>query len=234
MKILNNIPVKIKLNKLLQKLHLDADSDEAREFTGLFNRAVKIARPKACFRECFIDTKTNNTIVIDGYTLTSIVLRKNIGDAQRIFPFVATCGTELDEAEMTNDDFLLQFWLDEIKTELLNISRLYVKNYIHNNYSHLKTTSMSPGSGDADVWPITEQRILFDILGDVQKAINVTLTDSMLMIPNKSISGIRYPAEIDFRTCALCHKENCPTRLMPLDEDLIKEYKGTNENIENH
>ena len=86
---------------------------------------------------------------------------------------------------------------------------------------------MSPGSGDVQIWSIEDQRPLFAILGDVKSAIGVTLTESLLMQPNKSLSGIRYPSEIDFRTCKLCHKENCPTRQMPLDEKLIKKYVNT-------
>ena len=225
MTTLTDIPVKLDLEKLLANLHLEADSDEAKEFTELFHKAVLAAKPKALYKECYIVKKGDRTIDIDGHTLTSMVLRENIADAQRVFPYVATCGVELDQIEIAADDFLQQFWLDAIKAEVLDISRNYLKEYIHNQYPHLKTTSMSPGSGDVQVWPIEEQKPLFAILGDVEKAIGVTLTDSLLMQPNKSLSGIRYPSEIDFRTCQLCHKENCPTRQLPLDEALIKKYE---------
>ena len=225
MTTLTEIPVKLDLDKLLMNLHLDPESDEAKEFTELFHKAVLVARPKALYKECYIETKGDRTIIIEGQTLTSIVLRENIGEVQRVFPYVATCGVELDQIEIDADDFLQQFWLDAIKAEVLDISRNYLKEYIHNQDPNLKTTSMSPGSGDVQVWPIEEQRPLFTILGDVEKAIGVTLTDSLLMQPNKSLSGIRYPSEIDFRTCQLCHKENCPTRQLPLDEEVIKKYE---------
>ncbi len=225
MKTLTEIPVRLDFDKLLVKLHLDPESDEATEFSELFEKAVLVASPKAVYKECFIEGKGDKTISIDGQTLTSMVLRENVGDTQRVFPYVATCGTELDEIEMASDDFLQQFWLDAIKAEVLDISRDYLKDYIHSQYPHLKTTSMSPGSGDVQVWPIEEQEPLFAILGNVEIAIGVTLTESLLMQPNKSLSGIRYPSEIDFRTCQLCHKENCPTRQLPLDEELIKKYK---------
>jgi hypothetical protein len=224
MKILVDIPVKLGFDNLLQKLHLAPASDEAQEFSELFEKAILVAAPKAAYSECFIETKDDKTITIAGQVLTSTVLRQNIGDVQRVFPYVATCGTELDEIEIDSDDFLQQFWLDAIKAEVLDISRTYLKDYIHSQYPHLKTTSMSPGSGDIQVWPIEEQKPLFAILGDVKNAIGVTLTDSLLMQPNKSLSGIRYPSEIDFRTCQLCHKENCPTRQLPLNEELIEKY----------
>lgn len=228
MTILTDIQAKLDFDKLLGKLHLNPVSDEAQEFSELFEKAILVARPKAIYKECYIEKKGNKTIHIDGHTLTSIILRKNIADAQRIFPYVATCGTELDYIKIDNDDFLKQFWLDTIKAEVLNVSRKYLKNHIHSRYPHLKTTSMSPGSGDAQVWPIEEQKLLFAILGDVKNTIGVTLTDSLLMLPNKTLSGIRYPSEIDFKTCQLCHKENCPTRQIPLDEKLIKKLEIIN------
>ena len=225
MKILTDIPIKLDLEKLLIQLHLSPASDEAAEFSELLEKAISVAQPKAVYEECYIEQKGNKTIVIKGQTLTSMVLRENIADAQRVFPYVVTCGTELDKIKIASDDLLQQFWLDAIKARVLDIGRNYLKEYIHSQYPHLKTTSMSPGSGDVQVWPIEEQKPLFAILGDVENAIGVTLTESLLMQPNKSLSGIRYPSEIDFRTCQLCHKENCPTRQLPLDEELIRKYK---------
>ena len=39
-------------------------------------------------------------------------------------------------------------------------------------------------------WPIEEQQPLFRLLGDTERAVGVRLTDSMLMVPTKSVSGI--------------------------------------------
>jgi hypothetical protein len=48
----------------------------------------------------------------------------------------------------------------------------------------------------------------------------VELTDSFLMIPNKTVSGIYFPTERDFRTCQVCHREKCPNRRAPFDQTL--------------
>ena len=76
------------------------------------------------------------------------------------------------------------------------------------------------GSGDATVWPIEQQRQLFALLGDVKSAIGVRLTDSCLMVPNKTVSGIRFPTEKDFRACQVCHRKECPNRSAPFDKAL--------------
>lgn len=44
-------------------------------------------------------------------------------------------------------------------------------------------------------WPIQEQRKLFEIIGNTKDLIGVELTDSCLMLPIKSVSGIWFPAE---------------------------------------
>jgi hypothetical protein len=43
----------------------------------------------------------------------------------------------------------------------------------------------------------------------------VRLTESMLMIPRKSVSGIFFPSEEGFVACQLCERENCPSRKAP-------------------
>ena len=83
-----------------------------------------------------------------------------------------------------------------------------------------KTATISPGSGDVTVWPIEQQRELFALFVDVENLVGVRLTESFLMTPNKSVSGIRFPTEIDFQSCQLCHRENCPGRRAPFDKKL--------------
>ena len=57
-----------------------------------------------------------------------------------------------------------------------------------------------------------QQRQLFQLLGDVESSIGVRLTDSFLMIPNKTVSGILFPTEVPFYSCQLCTREACPRR----------------------
>ena len=37
---------------------------------------------------------------------------------------------------------------------------------------------------------------------------------------NKSVSGIRFPTEVDFKTCQLCHREQCASGKVPFDQEL--------------
>ena len=83
-------------------------------------------------------------------------------------------------------------------------------------------SSMSPGS--LSDWPIEEQKPLFSILGDVETAIGVTLTENFLMVPTKSISGIYFPTDLPFYNCQLCSRKNCDSRKARFDKTLAREY----------
>ena len=74
-------------------------------------------------------------------------------------------------------------------------------------------SNMSPGS--LEDWPITEQTKLFSIFGDTERLVGVRLSDSLLMVPRKSISGILFPSEEGFVACQLCDRERCPGRKVP-------------------
>ena len=77
---------------------------------------------------------------------------------------------------------------------------------------------MNPGS--LEDWPIQQQTQVFELLGDPLRDVGVRLTDSFLMVPIKSVSGIRYPTETSFESCQLCPREKCTGRRAPYDPEL--------------
>jgi hypothetical protein len=84
---------------------------------------------------------------------------------------------------------------------------------------------MNPGSGPADTWPIRQQKELFSLFGDVEAAIGVRLTESFLMIPNKTVSGLVFATESDFATCSLCPRDVCRNRRAPYDRKKAESFK---------
>ena len=80
---------------------------------------------------------------------------------------------------------------------------------------------MGPGQLD---WPIEQQRELFSLLGHVKDSIGVALTESSMMVPRKSISGIIFPTEETFVTCQLCQRNKCPSRKAAFDRAVSEKY----------
>jgi len=216
--ILNDIPFELDTARLMDSLHVAADSDAAAELHVLIEEAQAIARPKALYRVAYISSKSNDGVVVEGVCLSSRVLRVNLEHAHRLFPYLATCGTELDDWSQTKEDVLLQYWAEEIKLMALRAAQRALNAHLMAHHAPGKTSTMSPGR--VPYWPLTQQRQLFELLGNTEDAIGVRLTGSCLMVPNKSISGIRFPTEESFETCQLCPREGCPGRKAPYDAGL--------------
>ncbi|HDQ72276.1 MAG TPA: vitamin B12 dependent methionine synthase [Chloroflexi bacterium] len=215
---MDDIPFQPNLPKLLRKLRVKEDTRYAKQIECLLDEAQAIARPRAMYRVAYVDSRDEDSVVIGGVRFHSRVLRVNLDSVHRVFPFVVTGGTELHEWMQAQDDMLLRYYADVISETALRQASAMLKAHLVRRYALGRTSTMSPGS--LEDWPIQEQRPLFALLGDLEQAIGVRLTDSMLMIPSKSVSGIRFPVEKTFESCQLCQRERCPSRKAPYDPDL--------------
>ncbi len=216
--LLDDIPAEIDFDRLLKRIRVDAASSQADEIRRLAAQARGIARPKALSGVAYIDSMAGDDVVIDGVTFTSRVLRVNLEDAHRVFPFIATCGVELEEWAGTLDGMLERFWADAIREAVLGTALNALSDHVEKEIRPGPTSVMSPGS--LEDWPIQQQTQLFELLGDPRRDIGVRLTDSFLMVPIKSISGIRYPTETSFQSCQLCPREKCIGRRAPYEPEL--------------
>ena len=217
METLTQITPTLDTAALLARVHVVPDSEDAVAFTALVDQAQEVARPKALYAEAFVAGLGDDTIRIDGITFTSRVLRRKLAGVERVFPYVATCGHELDGVVLPAGDVLVPFWWDAIKAELLAAARAHLLAHLTDRFRLGQTARMNPGSGDADVWPIEQQRLLFALLGGVTPFIGVILTESCLMLPNKTVSGLLFSTGEDFQTCQVCHRDPCPNRRAPFD-----------------
>jgi hypothetical protein len=221
-----DIPFELYVEEFFERLRVKPGSKYAKDLGSMIDHVKKVAKPKAIYRESYIEAKGEETVTIDGITFTSRVLRRNLDKVERVFPYVATCGKEVDGIEISQGDFLKSFWLDTIKSHLLEISIHTLSELLDRKYRLGNTSSMSPGAGDAIVWPIEQQMELFSLFDDIERLIGVRLTDSFLMLPTKSLSGIRFQTEIDFRSCQLCYRKNCVSRMAPFDKELWDSIKN--------
>jgi len=212
MEILNNFPLSVDKELIMQKLKIKKGTEDEKKFEQLLNEGMKIGNPKVVYIEGFIDELGEKTVKINGIIFESKLLRKNLEKVGRVFPFIATSGMEMENKKFGNDDFLEKYWWDIIKEQFLFIARDHLIEYLKKNFSLGNVSIMSPGSGELGLWRIEEQKKLFSLFGDTEKLIGVKLTDSNLMIPNKSVSGIIFSTEKNFNTCKLCSRKNCPHR----------------------
>ena len=140
----------------------------------------------------------------------------------RVFPYVITIGTRLEQKADASTDLLDKYYLDKIGNIALSEARNHLEEHLCSRFALNGLSYMSPGS--LEDWPIEEQRPLFSILKGAGGSIGVNLTESLLMIPRKSISGIYFPTEVTFQNCQLCPRQNCEGRKARYNEALAKEY----------
>ena len=222
--ILDNIAFEFDIPALLKRIRVDESDPLAEEIRDLAARAHEAARPKAVMKAAYIDSRGPDFIMVDGVKLTSKVLARNTETVHRVFPYVITCGTEIEAWSKSLGDPLLQFYSDAIKEAALRAAIAKAWKHMETVFGLGKVSTMNPGS--LKDWPLEEQRPLFKILGKGIEAIGVTLTDSCLMLPVKTVSGLRFPTETTYENCQLCPREVCPGRRAPYDKKLAKDKYG--------
>lgn len=216
--ILREMGLEIDRPALQDELRIKDGTSAAGSFERLVAEALEVARPKAMYGLAFIEARTGDQVIIDGVTFKSRVLSVNLEDVHRVFPFVVTCGAEVHDWANAIDDILQRFWADRIMDAALNIARQVLEDHLQERFGLGGMSRMNPGSL-AD-WPLQEQRPLFALLGDPEAAIGVRLTESLLMVPVKSVSGICFPTETSFASCQLCPRPECPSRRASYDKTL--------------
>lgn len=228
MQILENIPVYLDTKGMLKKLHIDKKANKKGfiDYSSIMQELVEIAtsviQAKAIYRVSYVEYKNENTIVIEGVSFTSHVLRVNLDKVGRVFPFITTIGSKLEKIADSFDSLIKQYCLGEIGDEALNMATGYIEGYLKRKYQLGQISSMHPGSLKG--WPINQQKELFSLFDNVENSIGVTLENSLVMNPRKSLSGISFPTEVKFYSCQLCPKERCDERKAPYDKKLEEKY----------
>jgi len=218
--VLKQIPFQVDLPTLMQRLHLKDGSRYVRELQDLVQEAQAIARPKVIYRATYVEMENDDGVMIDQKAFKSRIMRVNLDSVQRVFPYVATCGVELDGWQKETKDVLRYFWADTIKELALMSAEQALEEHLREHYGLENIAAMNPGS--LEDWPLAEQQPLFELLGDPQAAIGVKLTENFLMLPLKSSSGIRFPSKEKFANCQLCPRENCSSRRTAFDKALFE------------
>lgn len=217
--VVDPLPYRIETSSLAAVLHVPEKGGQIDIVRRLAREATRHARPKAIYSIAYIEDRGDDFVITDGVRLSSRVLRVNLDGLQRFFLYVVTSGLELEGWANGHEDMLVRFYADAINQLVLRSAVDDFRERLRELYGLGQLSAMNPGS--LDDWPLEEQSVLFGLLGDVAGAIGVALTDSLLMVPTKSVSGVFFPTEETFASCQLCPRESCPNRRAPYDAELF-------------
>lgn len=211
--VIKDIPFTVDRPLLFRRIGIKPGTGFDEEVESLAARAEAIGRPKAIYRESFVEARGEAGVTVDGVSFESRVLAENFKEAHRVFPYVLTCGTELEAWSDGMGDPVAQLWAETISELALQAASVLFMKRLEEAHGLTKSSRMNPGS--LPDWPLPQQAPLFRLLGDVEGTVGVRLSESFLMMPKKSVSGIQFPTESGFVNCQLCPREGCPGRKAP-------------------
>ena len=206
-------PVHVDFAQLLTALKMPPDSDpeDLDTLREMLGEALSAAHPKAVYRVVKVDAVEQDRVLIGGTPLCGSLFAKLFCHSRIAVPYVATCGLEAEKWSLRFTDPLEHYWADGIKKALLKSVRNALKTHLAQEvFFGGDVSSVNPGS--LPDWTLEGQRMIFSLLENKADEIGVTLTDSLLMLPTKSSSGIAFSAKTHFENCQLCPRENCPGR----------------------
>jgi len=210
---------------VVSDLKVDGDTDQvvasltaktpasiSRRVEELCREAQGQIRIRAVYRACDVQHAEGERVIVGGVSFRSCMLAEQLTDARHAFPFVLTCGSDVDSLSAKAADPFESYCIEAIAHVQLRDACQALLHRIQTTHDTLALASMYPGAGRPDLWPIEQQGPLFALLGDVEAAIGVRLTDNYMMIPMKTISGIAHPSASGFVSCQHCNREDCESR----------------------
>ncbi len=185
------------------------------EALALLNGAVE---PKQVSRRFPLKWLDDSTLDIEGLRVESRTLARNLSGCNEVFLMAATLGLGPDrliaraqaEGAMSRamalqaaSAAMIEAWCDRVNAELKQQAAAC---------GQFCRPRFSPGYGD---FSLESQAGIFRLLG-VQKNIGVALTDSLMMLPTKSVTAVIGIADASAALCpagcAACGKADCTFR----------------------
>lgn len=193
-----------------------------RHVNKINGKIKKLVEPEVNYQIHQIKNIKKNRIDINEKTLLkSFKLARALRDADFVCCYIATIGSEIEEEVddlMNQKRFSEAFVLDSMGSVAVESTLEQFHSQMKDNYKARKmaiTQCYSPGYCD---WTIKEQKKIFQMFDD-DINLNVSLSDSYMMSPCKSISGTfgilphdKHKSVKNYNPCSECKKTNCNMR----------------------
>ncbi|XOQ52168.1 MAG: AdoMet activation domain-containing protein [Succiniclasticum sp.] len=183
----------------LRYFRADPQDEAARELVGkVYGELSPVVQPRYTARRfrCHTESRGGNppnpdTVVLEGGTaFHSKALARYVGNSRELFLFGATLGSRVDSA-------LRRFAVRSVTEAAAGqaVAAALIETYCNQACREIQERlpagkklkwRFSPGYGD---WDLAEQRLLFRAL-DCAKTIGLTLTNSCMMAPVKSVTAV--------------------------------------------
>jgi hypothetical protein len=221
-KVLRDIPVKIDVAMVLQSIKSNASNRRIETELGeLVEMVLPVVRPKVMYKVAQVTLADGKRLEVDGCEFTHHVPSLSFSHGERVFPYVATCGLEVESIKFP-DDLMKDYCLNVLKNVILTRAAVkYFEDYLKQTYLLQELSRIGPGEAMGST---SQQAKLFSLIGDVEGAIGVRLSAHNMMVPEKSVSGIFFETAVRIESCQLCPND-CRARRAPHDPELFKTFR---------
>lgn len=189
-----------------------ADDETLRLMRECISEAKNCLSYKVCYR-CFPLKIKNNICDFENFSLVSSQLAKNLDGCERAAVFAATVGVGIDRliAKYGRLSPVKALFFQAIGAERIETLCDTFCADLERELGVGTKPRFSAGYGDL---PLESQRDIFSVL-DCERKIGLTLNESMLMSPSKSVTaivGIGGEKIITKNKCSRCNMKNCTFR----------------------
>ncbi len=189
-------------------------------FEEMLQEIKEIIQPAAVWQRFPIkELKHERVVLANGLKLGGGPVVTVVGGAEELVVAVCTIGPEADRRiarQQQAKDLFRALLLDELASWAIDMVRQELCRWLEEDLQRQGLRASAPLSPGESVWSVKDQRIIFDLLDT--GPIGVSLSDSMIMYPLKSLSLIlgtgRQPMGVEGASnCDFCSlKDRCNYR----------------------
>ena len=212
-------PIVVDKQKVLNRIGYANEYQPSARIMSLVNDYIEnyhdLLSPSYSYTIKDVVSVEGSIVTIEGsIQFKSKVIARLLEPCEKVAVFALTVGNYLEKmvAYLAENGLMLQATvLDAIGSDSAEKLAVFVEDRISKlaSLDDLRTSlRFSPGYCD---WAISQQKVVFQTLGD--DTAGVVLTERSLMIPQKSVSGIIGLAKgniEDYNPCLTCRKKACP------------------------
>lgn len=187
--------------------------DMVTELLELSNDICRIRAQYSVFENIGLDSRQRSLEIGEVIFSPGKIIYGQLKNSESLVVFLCTAGKEIGDVSrqaMSEKDLLRGYVLDVIGSELVEAAADLMQEGIEKDFSSIGdkiTNRYSPGYCG---WDVREQNELFRLIPD--NYCGIKLTDSYLMDPVKSVSGIigvgRNVKKLPY-TCSICDMQDC-------------------------
>ncbi len=216
---IDSIPVKLSEKHLLDTILEGEDGKVSQRTKTQLKKAIREVlshiKPQGIYRIIPLRSQKDKKSSKD-LNFSSKNLKEMFNDCDKVAVFLTTVGKEIDDLvkkamkRRPHYGYLLNLVASAAAEEAAE----YMQEYIRKKLPEDRTTTYRYSPGYCD-WSIREQKKLFGLIP--HEKIGVKLSDTYLMSPTKSVSGVfgicNANSEMELRNlCRNCKRKNCPHR----------------------